>query len=57
MNDNRESIRNNIKHIRNLQSTNDIDKYSNIINSDELSILSDLNYNDRQQLDSSHASQ
>ena len=31
MNANRESIRNNIKHIRNLQSTNDIDKYSNII--------------------------
>ena len=31
MTDNRESIRNKIKHIRNLQSTNDIDKYSNII--------------------------
>ena len=31
MNDNRESIRNKIKHIRNLQSTDDIDKNSNII--------------------------
>ena len=31
MTDNRESIRNKIKHIRNLQSTDDIDKNSNII--------------------------
>ena len=31
MTDNRESIRNQIKHIRNLQSTADIDKNSNII--------------------------
>ena len=29
MTDNRESIRNQIKHIRNLQSTDDIDKNSN----------------------------
>ena len=31
MTDNRESIRNKIKHIRNLQSSDDIDKNSNII--------------------------